>query len=287
MMNKRWWEQPVCFLCDYGLALLVFLLVIGVGIWRWGIASPATPTSLLPTATNFPTSASPFPTQAQTPLILTPSTTQIPEKVNFILVFIPVNWQSSEENFMEIANRHADLFVSESHIDEYFDVWVTVAEGGLSNADLESDDLVVDIEEFGIINYPGDRYIGITDGDLALDGDTSVSGWTAGGGSMVVEADGDSITAHEIGHTFGLCDEYNYQEWSRQNDELIAGCPNSYPDSCPTDITDSVVCDGQPTLDGRNSIMGPSGLPGAYGFNQACQEHLRKMFSSMTGIGME
>jgi hypothetical protein len=101
---------------------------------------------------------------------------------------------------------------------------------------------------------------------------------------MIVEAEGVSITAHELGHTFGLCDEYNYSEWVLQNESFMGGCPNPYPASCPMITSDEITCDGQPTSDGRNSIMGPAGLFGEYGFNDACLEHLQQTFEYLTSL---
>ena len=140
-----------------------------------------------------------------------------------------------------------------------------------------------DVLSFGLLHYPADYYIGLTDGDVSLDGDRDVTGWTFGPNSsaVIAEASFVSVTSHELGHVFGLCDEYSYSAWVRQNATFVDGCPNPYPANCPQ-ISGSVVCDGQPAEDGRNSIMGSSGLDGSYGFNQACRQGLSSRFELLS-----
>ena len=282
-------ESLVCWLCDNGLLMLALFVLGFVAFLRWGsfpmfsslpLFSSPTPTpsisplpSITPTitATTVPTLA---PTKPPTP---TP-TLPVPE---FVMVFVPLRWQSGRDAFERDAQQQAKNFIVESGIETHFTVDVILLENGLDNAQLDSSELVYDLVEFGLEQVPGDRYIGLTDGDLAPEGISDVVGWTTGGLGMVSESSDFYVTAHELGHTFGLCDEYSYREWFRQNEEYPGGCPNPYPQDCPQSLTDGVMCDGLPTVDGRHSMMGPAGMPGEYGFNQASLAHLQLMFREL------
>jgi hypothetical protein len=202
-------------------------------------------------------------------------------KPEFILVFLPVAWQSDLAGFKQAAHTQADTFIRESQIDEYFTVKVEILTSGPENVSLTDPNLDYTVLEFGLTHMAGDRYIGLTDGDLAPDGESDIVGWTSGGQVVVSETLERYVTAHELGHTFGLCDEYNYSEWTLQDGSMSSGCPNSYPSICPQTMAEGITCDGAPTSDGRNSIMGPSGLPGAYGYNSPSLDYLLRIFSTM------
>jgi hypothetical protein len=274
-------DQIACFVCDYGLIFLAILSVAAVAAWRYGSGIPTAPEPL--PATPPPISTSSFST-ATFDVVETstaPASTKIPtavpaqpSKPEFILVFVPVAWQSGLDRFNELAQLQADMFISESRIDDYFTVRVEFLDVGPDNVSLADQYLDSTVLEFGLAHMPGDRYIGLTDGDLSLEGDSSIAGWTTGlsGQSVVAEANGISITAHELGHTFGLCDEYNYAAWDSENQETSSGCPNPYPSTCPKTIEGGVICLGTPTSDGRNSIMGSAG-DDSYGFNDSCLDH--------------
>lgn len=75
--------------------------------------------------------------------------------------------------------------------------------------------------------------------------------------------------AHEVGHTFGLCDQYHPELWSQQNARLYLslhdGCKNDKPTSknsdcdelkCPLSIIDSVCCFGVKINKDTYSTMG-------------------------------
>lgn len=283
-MNRPWWESPVCWLCDYGVFAAVFLLILLIGLYRilYGtqaaapvIVLTASPTAVLVTKTN-----TPFATGSISAPSVTP--TALREKPEFILVFVPVDWNSDQAIYQQAAQNQAQIFIRESNIDRYFTVVVVALEQGIENVSLESSDLVYDILEFAMQKQAGDRYIGLTDGDLSPDGYSDVAGWTSGGNAMVVEYAAEYVTAHELGHTFGLCDEYSYTEWSRQNSEYTIGCPNPYPTDCPRVDSGVVDCDGEPASDGSNSIMGPAGLEGEYSFNKFCLTNLRATFDTLS-----
>lgn len=198
----------------------------------------------------------------------------------YVIAFIPLSWEGSRAEFERAALSHGELFVSESGISAYADVEIRLLEEALDAA-LDGAWLVQEVVRFGLAREPADRYVGLTDQDLAPFGDASVAGWTFGPDSLgvVVEDHKSMITAHELGHTFGLCDEYLYSEWSRQNGE--AECPNPYPPDCSTEP--GVLCDGLPALDGRNSLMAHAGLRGPYTYNEPGYEHLQLAFSVLFG----
>lgn len=198
----------------------------------------------------------------------------------YVIAFIPLAWEGSRAAFESAAHSHGELFVSESGISAYADVEIRLLEDALDAA-LDDAWLVHDVVRFGLVREPADRYVGLTDQDLAPLDDISVAGWTLGPDSLgaVVEVHPSMITAHELGHTFGLCDEYLYSEWSRQNAE--AECPNPYPPDCSREA--DVWCDGLPAPDGRHSMMTHAGLRGAYAYNQPSQTHLRARFAELFG----
>ncbi len=199
----------------------------------------------------------------------------------YILAFVPVHWSGSWEAFDTLAAGHAALFIAESGISHYADVELRFIHENFTETPLNSPRLMTGMTAFGIIHEPADRYVGLTHGDLAVFDHTSIVGYTFGPGSpgVLVEAFDEQVTAHELGHTFSLCDEYLFEEWSRQNEEW--GCPNPFPAHCPT--MPGRWCDGDPAPDGRHSIMGPAGLWGAYAYNRASFEHLQTVFAAMFG----
>ena len=294
MQRDPFGEKIICFLCDYGLVFLAVLFVLLFAAW-WllsgGLPAPATPPGVvtpgLPFATDTPdvlpgiTTTPDAPGSTDTP-VATPEPTALPTgKPEFILVFVAVRWQSGDAAFEQAADGHAQTFIDESNMDAFFTIKTVYLTEGLPDASLSDPNLDYAVYQYGLVNEPGDRYIGLTDGDLALDGDPSVAGWTSGGQAVIVEASEYQVTAHELGHTFGLCDEYSYSEWLLQDEYAPGGCPNPYPSTCPQTLSGGITCDGAPTSDGRNSIMGPAGLYGAYGFNEACLNSLQETFQSL------
>ncbi len=298
-MKTRSRQMALCWFCDYSLVLLGLLIVLIVGAFRWSKWNPAlepvpfavteigivtlvfSPTRAVATAAAYPTETPELITF--TPTVATP--TFAPEvassgKPEYVLVFIPVAWADSADAFAEYAHQQADYYIRVSNMDQYFYVKVEVLENGLTGVSLSDEELVEKIVQFGLDNIPGNRYIGITDGDLALNGSSDVSGWTSGPDSigLVAESGGVEIVAHELGHTFGLCDEYNYLYWTEQNAAFPDGCPNPYPLDCAQEASEEVMCSGSPSASGANSIMGPSGMLGEYEFNRESYENLQRIF---------
>ncbi len=290
-MNRKPFEGAVCFICDYGLVLLAILIVLAVAALRLTrapqteavIPPESTPAAIAPTPQipqSNATGIAPTPVE----LSVTPTATSNP---HYILAFIAVNWEGSRASFEREAQAQADFFITRSGIDQFFDVQVELVEAEMSGADLTSETILDEMIQFGIQHQPADRYIGLTDGDLAPDGDRWVSGWSYGPDTqgVIVEKGGVSITAHELGHTYGLCDEYNYSFWVEQNADFPQGCPNPYPDSCLKNSNQIMECDGEPASNGDSSIMAGSGMGTGFGYNQASIDHLKQVFALLSRQG--
>jgi hypothetical protein len=301
-MEEPPFEGVLCWICDYSLVVLAVLIVLIFAVLRLpmldilAFTPDPTPTNsriTTPEPTDAPQSTpslepSPSPTSLITPSpspTSAPSPTPTPERPVFVITYIPMDWQGSLEEFFALASAHHNFFLAESDIENFFIVEVVFLDSIWTDGDLSSEELVYDLVEYGASQSPADRYVGLTDGNVTLAG-SDVTGWAMGGQpGVVVEASGVSITAHELGHTFGLCDEYNYAVWLLQNEDLTNGCPNPYPEDCEADPESTVVdCLGAPAPDGSNSIMGPSGMPGAYSYNTACYDHLQKVFEDIANL---
>lgn len=203
-------------------------------------------------------------------------------KPEYVIVVVPVMWSGTMIEFEQAAEEELNHFIIESKIEQYANVRVEIIPNPLTGVSLADPDLPDQIQRYALSLAAGDRYIGLTDGDLILDGSSSVVGWTRFGSSAIVAETGYSVVAaHELGHTFDLCDEYNYVYWSEQNESLSFGCPNPYPDSCPR-LGDGVVCEGLPAHDGSPSIMGPASDPNQR-YNNPSLIHLQIVFEDTFG----
>lgn len=308
-MNDSYPEYPtdsiICFLCDNGwLIALALAVTLAATVWRARVMTATVLAPPQPSPTAPPTSFAPtltvtadvqVPVGSETPLAApatvapteprpAPTVTATPQPANYVIAFVPVHWQGTHAGFVAAAQSHADLFLRESNLRAYAPVQLVYFEEGFTDTPLDSDDLLPLLLAFGLQREPADRYVGLTDVDLAVEGDADVSGYTFGEGyqAVIAEADGVEITAHELGHTYGLCDEYYYPAWAAQNIEYDP-CPNPFPPDCPR--SEDSACPGQPAPDGRNSIMGPSGMRGDYAFNTASYEHLQAVFAGLFSGG--
>ena len=206
-----------------------------------------------------------------------------PLKPEYVLVFVPVSWSGTMDEFDRAADAQAQFFIERSGIGVFANVQI-VPIHEILNAPLDDPNLPDRVVRFALPRESGDRYIGLTDGDLVLYGWRDVVGWTQLGGMAVVcEAPYAAVTAHELGHTYNLCDEYNYEYWLRQS-QFLGECPNPYPPDCPhlAGVVGEVICDGLPASDGSPSIMGPAIGP-QQKYNDPSLTHLHTVFASMFG----
>ena len=291
-----------CWICDYGLIIITILLILIVGAlihfhpFSTGSTSnlPLNDPDIGPEATvgvevtqtdaQMPTenqieavtTVTPYITQETTP---ESTPTAIPDKPDFIIAFIPIHWSGTMEQFIDASYAQFNHFVTESNIDSYFDVTCVIIEENLTSSSLDDPNLVLDVIEFGLLREPADRYIGLTDGDLSMDGDNFVAGWTMGEDFLgtVGEAQYLAITSHELGHTFGLCDEYSYSAWYEQDMIAVDGCPNPFPAECNSALD---LCEQSPDVNGHYSIMGFA-QESYQVFNEHCLLGLQEKFEDM------
>ncbi len=204
-------------------------------------------------------------------------------KREYILVFVPVEWSGTMDEFDSAVQEQLSFFVTRSELDRYAEVKPVALHENLTGVGLDNPDLPDLVMRFALSREPGDRYIGLTDGDLVLNGQSGVVGWSRFGSSAVVcEASYPVVSAHELGHTYNLCDEYNYIFWAQQDQEL-GGCPNPYPPNCPQVMSRNMVtCEGLPAESGAPSIMGPAMGP-QQEYNRPCLDHLASIFEGMLG----
>ena len=279
-----------CLICDYWYLILFVLLVIVWGIWFSNhqlpgdsTYEPVSPTST-PLVGGFPVNATLTPTEISANPEPAITTTPLPEepakKPDYVIAFIPVEWDDNIADFQTIALRHFYFFVDKSDIDDYFDVQISFIEQDESLI-TNSEELVTDLILYGVSETPADRYVGITTADLALGDDSDVAGWTMGDDCQgaIAEYSDEEITAHELGHTFGLCDEYSMEAWQNQNDYLENGCPNSLDTACEL----GELCIGVAPPRGGNSMMGVAGFDGDYDYNLQCKKALLIRFETLSG----
>jgi len=178
------------------------------------------------------------------------------EKPDFVIGVVPLNWQGSMQEFEKEADRQVNFFIEKAGLEERFNVKVKK----LSDAPLNLDDpcyqVLWKVTDHGINNDPADRYIGLTDSDYCNGLGFTYLGYS----SVYAEGEFEEVSAHELGHTFLLCDEYGYGYWKQANEELQEywgiSCPNPYPEHCEK-CEWEVCCDGGVTKNGGRSIMGP------------------------------
>lgn len=297
-------EGITCFFCDYGHWLLVLLLIVGslfIVFQNTNLQNSSTDPVTTPTPTvevrTSPTSVIHTPVITATiaptpvPLILTPelilptsvqvSTPPVTAKPEYVIVIIPVTVTDKAKVF-ELARQQLDVFIKESNMEDYYSITVKEIPEVLET-DLSSDELLNDIFDFGVIRIPADLYLGMTDGDIVADGESDVAGYTVFFSNVVVaEAGEDSTVAHEMGHIFGLCDEYDYEAWYYQNGSLFEGCPNPFPASCDKSLTNNSWCESL-ISEGIYSIMGGAFDWNYTHFSDSCLAALENQFKKLVG----
>ena len=203
----------------------------------------------------------------------------------YIIAMIALDWQGARADFEIKALSHDQLFIEESNIEQYADVQIKLVKKGLDGVPLDTGwaEMLETILKFGLENEPADRYVGLTDGDLAPEGNNGIAGWTSFNSNVLVSETtaGNEVSAHELGHTYGLCDEYLFDVWSSQN-TWTGGCPNPWPANC---MPDGSLCEGAPAPNGSASIMSYAGRYGPFGYNRPCYDHLQDVFESMFQSG--
>jgi hypothetical protein len=119
-------------------------------------------------------------------------------------------------------------------------------------------------------------------------------GFCCGPKSVFVEVYSDKgsvVTAHELGHQFGLSDEYCYSPSSKYNPTTEDLCPfkgccrpmeqeqntksDNWYEYCKWHYNPPARCNGNKNMVGGNCIMGGGSYP--LGFCQYCYNHLKTL----------
>lgn len=277
-------DKVICFICDQPIILFGGLLLVGLLIIKYlsGFSAPIAITTLSPTITStIIFTHTPVPvveTSIAASVTKTPTATPIPTKPVYIFAAIPVSYSGSSVEFENFARDGIMEFVQSSGMSTYFDHEIII---GSENYDLDvaSDTLLEDVYSIAVMDYPADRYIAISDQIISND----ILGYSYGENSPVVFSSNIAIQtiAHELGHTFGLCDEYEFRAWTMQNSDIPTGCPNPFPPEDMCSHEDGVICDGNPSADGNPSMMGPYIGEYEYQFNESSYGHLQEVFEGM------
>jgi hypothetical protein len=158
---------------------------------------------------------------------------------------------------------------------------------GINNKTLRVCDLLTDIQlQMFLSKKYSDRFVGIVKSNFHPNVTTSFSCPGFFGSVIQREDQYISTSAHEIGHTFGLCDEYNRSLWLIQNNTRMGGCPNaknkttgSFRDDCKGTNPYGQLNDGCPVENesiiknlfffGSSAPLSPDNLTNLYGsFNE-------------------
>jgi len=135
----------------------------------------------------------------------------------------------------------------------------------------------------------GDRYIAITNREMWNANNHDIEGWSNWGATVISEAEDPYTVLHELGHSWGLLDEYQYnpsRNWLGRviipGWELEAAEQYNYdnfdawtstnhpPNPYPGDDTPGRDASNGWLFDGKRCTMGPAGVPGDHGF---CPAH--------------
>ncbi|MEK6983546.1 MAG: hypothetical protein AABX33_03150 [Nanoarchaeota archaeon] len=156
------------------------------------------------------------------------------ETKSFNLFFIPVN---TINNFDTVVDRNFNFLnntfpISDDGISMFKEVSTIVAPENLSTdgelAEGELDDIRIKIlgkvflEKQKVTNAIGI----VKENYLVPINATGINFNSKGADVILVDESQLKTTAHEVGHTFGLCDEYSQSKWIGQNRTREGGCPN-------------------------------------------------------------
>ncbi|MDP3918511.1 MAG: hypothetical protein Q8Q35_01220 [Nanoarchaeota archaeon] len=158
------------------------------------------------------------------------------------VLFIPVNWRGSFEDYRFYAESQTQVLLETARLSNLdissFNLQVhyvddlelcTVPYMQSSNIDNRIIDCINRAGDLGFeFNPIKDKIIALTDDDMG-----NVLGFTSSYFPYlnIVKYVSKGTLAHELGHSaLNLCDEYDYDDWNRQNEDR--SCPNPYPTCC-------------------------------------------------------
>jgi hypothetical protein len=176
------------------------------------------------------------------------------EKAKLILVYVPVNWNSKIEVFDNATESFTKIFIESTSLRDCREKVkvIKVHENCSLPKICESLVGLRECAERWVTTY--DRIIGLEDDRIC-----NYSGYTYFGTDLMFATwPGSSIVAHQLGHTFGLCDENNYCSWKKEDEYLreVGGrCINQFPINECGKCCDELCCRGK-LIDGATDIMG-------------------------------
>ena len=203
------------------------------------------------------------------------------KKPEFVIAVIPLNWKGPMKNFEEEADKQVWFFVRKAGLEQKFTVRVEKLERMPLVFGGSCENILPAILEHGLKNMPADRYIGLTDSNYCHGLGFTYLGYP----SVYAEAGPVETSAHLLGHTFLLCDEYGYGYWKDNNRELSSkwgfGCPNAYPRDC-NKCEQGACCIGAKTSNNGRSIMGPIGISTVKEFTSESRAWLERIVSMLS-----
>jgi len=233
----------------------------------------------------------------------------------YTYIYVPVGSWGSQAEFEDKAKARQDFFVDISPLKDgkaevmgdtvYLDLgWVN------DNCEFNQGSLVEDIkacaDEYASSNgITYERAIGLSDEHLYDQYAYARRGYKAIYSELLVGS--ESVTppvpekevlygpAHELGHTYFLCDEYSYPSWMRMEDDY--SCPNRWPEECPVvdyecagysnqccgetptfrDYSGSYTAEGTQCSGTTYSVMGSFASWQLCGYGVSSYEHLEKL----------
>ncbi|MCX6801690.1 MAG: PKD domain-containing protein [Candidatus Diapherotrites archaeon] len=177
---------------------------------------------------------------------------------SWTFVLVPVNWSGTSASFTQTATQHYDSFINGAGLQscqgKFAKIILDPADSNCLAPELKT---CMCTEWLGVLtkirncaqkagytyNESKMRILGITTDNICTykveNGQCTVpqpnvAGYTTGWGAypVISETIDTTISAHETGHTFKLCDQYYNYVWTDQNAQLASkgGCKNYYPD---------------------------------------------------------
>ena len=213
------------------------------------------------------------------------------EKAKLIIAFIPVNWAGDLATFTTVAEGEINIFRQVTPLKECPNKVKVVLIPEVCNIDCTKGVDLVQIEKSCVERwtYSYDYAVALSNNEVCK-ANAIGGGFCCGPKSVFVEVysnRGTMVTAHEIGHQFGLADEYCYSPTSKVNPTTEDLCP--YQGCCkPMDETKKdewynyckghhdppAWCTGNKNMVGGNCIMS-STTDNNIGFCQYCYNHLK------------
>jgi parallel beta-helix repeat protein len=189
----------------------------------------------------------------------------------YSIVFIPLNWHGSMSDFYAEAQGQGRFYVDRLDALTYENTAFIMTDSCTLDFD-KSAGAAQKFSNFTTIKnwanahgYYGARYIAITDEDI-WGNVAGLSGW---GDTVVCEKGYVVITAHELGHSYGLLDEYvDYGTWQRQAQRYGQTTsphpyPVGYPNPYPTGADRDSYLQGRKYGNGMVSVMGSASRDGS------------------------